>query len=118
MVTETSSRTQTLHAWDASHAWHPFTQMREYLALPPLHIASGQGAWLPDTDGRRYLDGTASIWTNVHGHNDPNLNRALRDQADKIAHSTMLGLSHPVGAELAHKLATLAPGDLNRCFFS
>ncbi len=118
MVTETSSHSHTLHAWDRSHAWHPFTQMSEYLALPPLHIASGQGVWLTDTDGRRYLDGTASVWTNVHGHNDPDLNRALRDQAGKIAHSTMLGLSHPVGAELAHKLATLAPGDLNRCFFS
>jgi adenosylmethionine---8-amino-7-oxononanoate aminotransferase len=109
---------ETLRQWDLAHSWHPFTQMQEYASLPPLHIAAGKGIWLEDTEGRRYLDGTASIWTNVHGHNDPDLNHALREQAEKVAHSTMLGLNHPVGAELAHHLASLAPGDLTRCFFS
>lgn len=108
----------SLREWDLSHSWHPFTQMQEYAALPALHIESGEGVWLTDTEGRRYLDGTASIWTNVHGHNDPDLTRALLDQAQKVAHSTMLGLNHPVGAALAHKLASIAPGDLTRCFFS
>lgn len=114
----TEAREAELREWDFSHSWHPFAQMQEYSAVPPIHVASGEGVWLTDTAGRRYLDGTASIWTNVHGHNDPDLNQALRDQLDQVAHSTMLGLSHPAGSALAAKLAHLAPGDLNRSFFS
>jgi adenosylmethionine-8-amino-7-oxononanoate aminotransferase len=107
-----------VHAADRRHVWHPFTQMREVLDLPPLAIASGRGGWLTDTEGRTYLDGNASIWTNVHGHNDPDLNAALRRQLDRVAHSTMLGLTHPVGAELAAELAAIAPPGLGRVFFS
>lgn len=119
MTREPAEATETeLRDWDFSHSWHPFAQMREYTADAPIHIASGDGVWLTDTENRRYLDGTASIWTNVHGHNDPDLNRALRAQLDRVAHSTMLGLSHPVGSALSRKLAQLAPGDLDRCFFS
>ncbi len=106
------------HAADRRHVWHPFTQMEEYLALPPLAIESGRGGWLTDTDGRRYLDGNASIWTNVHGHNDPDLKAALERQLGRVAHSTMLGLTHPPGAELARVLAGLAPAGLGRVFFS
>ena len=106
------------HAADRRHVWHPFTQMEEYLGLPPLAIASGRGGWLTDTDGKRYLDGNASIWTNVHGHNDPDLNAAIERQLGRVAHSTMLGLTHPVGAELAQVLAELAPAGLGRVFFS
>ena len=106
------------HAADSRHVWHPFARMREYLSLPPLAIASGRGGWLTDTEGRTYLDGNASIWTNVHGHNDPDLNDALRRQLDRVAHSTMLGLTHPVGAELAAELAGMAPAGLGRVFFS
>lgn len=98
--------------------WHPFTQMAEYWEQSEISIASGEGGWLIDTAGRRYLDGTASIWTNVHGHNDPNLNAAIRQQLDRVAHSTLLGLSHPVGAELAAMLVELAPPGLSRVFFS
>ena len=86
--------------------------------MPPLAIASGKGGWLTDTEGRTYLDGNASIWTNVHGHNDADLNAALLRQLERVAHSTMLGLTHPVGAELAAELAGLAPEGLNRVFFS
>ncbi|MDE3084185.1 MAG: adenosylmethionine--8-amino-7-oxononanoate transaminase [Verrucomicrobiota bacterium] len=103
---------------DFSHVWHPFTQMQEYFGLPPLAIVSGRGGWLTDTEGRTYLDGNASIWTNVHGHNDADLNAALRRQLECVAHSTMLGLTHPVGAELAAELAALAPPGLSRVFFS
>lgn len=108
----------TVLTQDRRHVWHPFTQMQEYLALPSLAIASGQGGWLTDAEGRTYLDGNASIWTNVHGHNDPDLNRALVEQLGRVAHSTMLGLTHAPGAELAAELAALAPGDLDRVFFS
>lgn len=103
---------------DRLHVWHPFTQMQEYLELPALAIASGRGGWLTDTEGRTYLDGNASIWTNVHGHNDPDLNAALCRQLERVAHSTMLGLTHPAGAELARELARLAPPGLGRVFFS
>jgi len=105
-------------AADLRHVWHPFTQMQEYFGLPPLAIASGRGGWLTDTAGRRYLDGNASIWTNVHGHNDPDLNAALERQLGRVAHSTMLGLTHPAGAELAQALSELAPDGLGRVFFS
>ena len=92
--------------------------MQEYFGLPPLAIASGRGAWVTDTEGKSYLDGNASIWTNVHGHNDPDLNRALVRQLEQVAHSTMLGVTHGPGTVLATELANLAPADLNRVFFS
>ncbi len=116
--TDKSVSESDLNRWDRDHSWHPFSQMEEYLGFPPIHIESGRGCWLTDTEGRHYLDATASIWTNVHGHNDVDLHAAIRQQLDKVAHSTMLGLSHPVGTRLARKLVELAPGDLNRAFFS
>jgi adenosylmethionine-8-amino-7-oxononanoate aminotransferase len=109
---------ESTFAADRRHVWHPFTQMEEYLGLPPLAVASGLGGWLTDTAGKRYLDGNASIWTNVHGHNDPDLNAALERQLGRVAHSTMLGLTHPIGAELAQVLSELAPAGLGRVFFS
>jgi adenosylmethionine-8-amino-7-oxononanoate aminotransferase len=112
------ARGASIHAADRRHVWHPFAQMQEYLALPSLAIASGRGGWLTDTEGREYLDGNASIWTNVHGHNDPDLNAALQRQLARVAHSTMLGLTHAPGAELAAMLAELAPPGLGRVFFS
>lgn len=107
-----------LDQWDRAHSWHPFTQMEEYNALPQVHVERGEGCWVWDSEGNRYLDGNASIWTNAHGHNDPEINAALKEQIDKIAHSTYLGLSHPLGAKLGKILADLAPGDLNRAIFS
>ncbi len=104
--------------WDRDHSWHPFTQMEEYGSMPQLHVERGQGCWVWDTEGNRYLDGNASIWTNAHGHNEPDINAALVEQIGKIAHSTYLGLSHPVGAELGKRLVDLAPESLSRVVFS
>jgi adenosylmethionine-8-amino-7-oxononanoate aminotransferase len=92
--------------------------MREYQDNPRLHLVRGEGNWLIDGEGKRYLDGNASVWTNVHGHNDPDLNRALREQAEQVAHVTLLGLNHPVATELAEDLAGLTGGALPRCFFT
>jgi len=117
-VLQTPPDSPSLLATDRRHVWHPFTQMQEYGEVPGLAIASGQGGWLTDTEGRTYLDGNASIWTNVHGHNDPDLNAALIRQLDRVAHSTMLGLTHPTGTELAAELAALAPPGLSRVFFT
>ena len=95
--------------------WHPFTQMAEW---KPLVIDRGEGNYLVDTDGNRYLDGVSSLWCNVHGHNHPRLNRALREQADKLAHSTFLGLTHEPGIRLAADLVAIAPKGLTRVFYS
>jgi len=92
--------------------------MREYQDNPRLHLVRGEGSWLIDGEGKRYLDGNASVWTNVHGHNDPDLNRALREQLDKVAHVTILGLNHPIATELAEDLAGLTNGALPRCFYT
>lgn len=103
-------------ALDVRRSWHPFTQMQEYCSLPRVQIASGEGCWLTDVDGKRYLDANASIWTNVHGHQDADLNNAIIEQLCKVAHSTYLGLGHEPGSLLADKLCQLT--GLDRVFYS
>lgn len=95
--------------------WHPFTQMAEW---SPLVIASGEGSFLIDERGNRYLDGVSSLWCNVHGHRHPALDRALAEQAAKLAHSTFLGLTHEPGIRLAAALVDVAPKGLTRVFYS
>lgn len=108
----------TLAALDHAHLWHPFTQHREWAAAEPLLIERAEGVELVDVHGRRYLDGVSSLWTNVHGHRHPALDRALREQLDKVAHSTLLGLSHPPAVLLAAELVKRAPPGLQRVFYS
>jgi adenosylmethionine-8-amino-7-oxononanoate aminotransferase len=103
---------------DQDHVWHPFTQQQGWSEEVPLMVERGEGAHLIDTEGRRYLDGTAALWCNVHGHRHPAIDQAIRDQLDRIAHSTMLGLSHPGAAELAARLVAITPTGLNRVFYS
>ena len=79
---------------DHRHVWHPFTQMRDWLRQEPIVIASGKGAWLRDVHGRRYLDANSSIWTNLHGHQHPQINAAIQKQLKRIAHSSALGLAN------------------------
>lgn len=107
-----------LKAWDHTHMWHPFTQMQDWLADDPLIIARGEGNYLYDTEGNRYLDGVSSLWCNVHGHNHPHLNKAIRSQLEAIAHSTLLGLSNIPSISLAHKLVKISPKSLTRVFYS
>ncbi len=90
---------------DVSHVWHPFTQMRDWLKHEPIVIVAGEGARLWDAHGREYLDGNSSIWTNLHGHNHPRLNDALRRQLGRIAHSSALGLANEPASVLAAELA-------------
>jgi adenosylmethionine-8-amino-7-oxononanoate aminotransferase len=103
---------------DRDHLWHPFTQQRDWCREEPLVIERAEGSQLIGCDGRRYLDGVSSLWCNVHGHRHPGIDQALRDQLDRVAHSTMLGLSHPGAAELAARLVELAPSGLSRVFYS
>nr|MBI3612838.1 adenosylmethionine--8-amino-7-oxononanoate transaminase [Nitrospirota bacterium] len=112
------SDAKQLADWDRRYLWHPFTQMQEWAQEPPLIIERGRGAWLIDTDGRKYLDGVSSIWVNVHGHRHPTLDRAIRTQLGKVAHSTLLGLSSPPAIALARSLVKLAPRGLTRVFYS
>ena len=109
---------QQLVEWDHAYLWHPFTQMRDWLDEEPLLIESGEGNYLVDVDGRRYLDGVSSLWCNVHGHRHPDLDTALREQAERIAHSTLLGLASAPSIELARQLIDVAPPGLTRVFYS
>ncbi|MEI8072105.1 MAG: adenosylmethionine--8-amino-7-oxononanoate transaminase [Planctomycetota bacterium] len=105
----------TLADWDADHVWHAFTQMQEY---EPLLIDRGEGATLIDTAGNRYLDGSASMWCNVHGHRHPRLDQAAIAQLGRVAHTTNLGLSNPTTVEFAKRLIDVAPSGLEKVFFS
>jgi adenosylmethionine-8-amino-7-oxononanoate aminotransferase len=105
-------------ALDHDHLWHPFTQQSEWEGEEPLLIEAAEGTELIDTQGRRYLDGVSSLWCNVHGHRHPAIDAAVREQLDRVAHSTMLGLSHPPAAELARRLVEISPPGLNRVFYS
>src|ERR1051325_7393161 len=89
---------------DHAHVWHPFTPMRQWRQEPPLIIESGEAEFLIDAEGRRYIDGTASLWCNVHGHRVREIDEAIRAQLGNIAHTTMLGLSSPPAIDLAAKL--------------
>jgi adenosylmethionine-8-amino-7-oxononanoate aminotransferase len=112
------SHRKQLEKDDHQYLWHPFTQMQTWLQEQPLIIERAEGSYLIDTDGRRYIDGVSSLWVNVHGHQRKELNQALTEQLQKVAHSTFLGLTHPAGIELAKKLVYLAPVGLTRVFFS
>ncbi len=103
---------------DHSHLWHPFTQQREWCGEEPLMIERAEGTTLIADDGRCFIDGVSSLWCNVHGHRHAGIDRAISDQLERVAHSTMLGLSHPGAAELAARLAAIAPPRLNRVFYS
>ncbi|MBM4124576.1 MAG: adenosylmethionine--8-amino-7-oxononanoate transaminase [Nitrospira sp.] len=104
--------------WDKQFLWHPFTQMREWEQEEPVIIERGRGSYVTDTEGRRYLDGVSSLWVNVHGHRHPALDRALRAQLSRIAHSTLLGLSNPPAIRLARELVRVAPPGLTKVFYS
>ncbi len=93
---------------DQQFVWHPFTQMREWVGREPIVIAEGKGTVLRDVHGREYLDANSSIWTNLHGHNHPQINAAIRHQLGKIAHSSALGLANEPASLLAAKLVKLA----------
>ncbi|HEV3377611.1 MAG TPA: adenosylmethionine--8-amino-7-oxononanoate transaminase [Thermoleophilaceae bacterium] len=107
-----------LAALDRAHLWHPFTQQQGWVEEEPLIVESAEGTDLIDVHGRRYIDGVSSLWCNVHGHRHPRIDAAVREQLDRVAHSTMLGLTHRPAIELARRLVELAPPGLTRVFYS
>jgi len=118
MTSVSSARDLSLEEKDKKYLWHPFTQMQDWEADDILVIESADGVYLKDTRGRRYLDGVSSLWCNVHGHQVPELDQAVRDQLGKVAHTTFLGLSSVPAIELAEKLIAISPAGLTRVFYS
>ncbi len=113
--------TAALVAADKRHIWHPFTPMADWCAPEhdPLVLVKGEGALLWDSEGREYIDGNSSIWTNIHGHNHPHINAAIRAQLDRVAHTSFLGFTNPAAIELAEAIVRLfPPKTLSRVFFS
>ncbi len=114
-----AARTRRLQAADRQVLWHPFTQMQDWLEREDFPvIEEAQGCWLRDTEGRSYLDGVSSLWCNLHGHREEAIDRAIREQLARVAHSTFLGLSHAPGIELAQRLLAALPRGLTRVFYS
>ncbi|MDP3936685.1 MAG: adenosylmethionine--8-amino-7-oxononanoate transaminase, partial [Deltaproteobacteria bacterium] len=115
---ERAQRRKDLIEKDQRALWHPFTQMQEWLREEPLVIERGEGSWLIDVEGNRYLDGVSSLWVTVHGHRRRAIDRAIKQQVDRIAHSTLLGLGNVPAIELADRLVRIAPAGLTRVFYS
>ena len=90
-----------------SAVWHPCTQMKQLEAFPPLPIARGEGVWLYDFEGKRYLDAVSSWWVNLFGHCNPRINAALRDQLERVEHVMLAGFTHAPVIELSERLAQL-----------
>lgn len=110
---------RSLQSLDKAHCWHPFTQMKAWCADDPLMLVEGGGAVLKDSEGREYLDGNSSIWTNIHGHRHPRITRAIHEQLDRVAHVSFLGSTNVPASELAGRLCALFPPQtLTRVFFS
>src|SRR5438105_14906620 len=117
----TEWNTQQLIDADKKFVWHPFTNMRDWCAtdFEPLILVEGRAALLRDSRGREYIDGNSSIWTNIHGHNHPHINAAIRSQLDRVAHTSFLGFTNPAAIELAEAIVDLfPPNSLTRVFYS
>ena len=113
--------TQGLVEADKKYVWHPFTSMPEWCAADhePIVLVEGQGVLLRDSRGRDYIDGNSSIWTNIHGHNHPHINAAIRQQLDRVAHTSFLGFTNAPAIELAKAIVDLFPtGTFSRVFYS
>ena len=104
---------RTLREWDRAHVWHPFTPHSVYEDESPLMIVAGEGNYLIDAEGNRYLDGVSSLWCNLFGHRRREIDDALRDQLNRIAHSTFLGNTSAPAVALAKRLVDLSPEGLN-----
>ena len=112
------SKAGELRDLDALHVWHPFTPHSAYADDDPLMVVAGEGHYLIDADGRRYLDGVSSLWCNLFGHRRGEIDQAIREQLDRIAHATFLGNATAPAVTLAKRLVDKAPAGLTRVFYS
>src|SRR5450631_2205822 len=111
-------RSAALAARDSRVLWHPCTQMKDHETLPPIPIKRGEGVWLEDFDGKRYLDAVSSWWVNLFGHANPRINAALHDQLHLLEHVIFAGFTHEPAVRLSERLVALTPPQLTRCFFA
>lgn len=107
-----------LAARDLRVLWHPCTQMKDHETLPLIAIRRGEGAWLEDFDGKRYLDAVSSWWVNLFGHANPRINAALGDQLKQLEHVIFAGFTHEPAVRLSEQLVALTPPGLSRCFLA
>ncbi len=107
-----------LKTWDKNYIWHPFTQMMDWTANDPVIIERGEGFYLIDTEGRRYIDGVSSLWVLIHGHGRKELTDAIERQSRELCHSTLLGLANVPSTVLAKKLIDIVPRGLQKVFYS
>ena len=112
------SRNQDIARRDLGVVWHPCTQMKDHERLPLVPIDRGEGAWLYDFDGRRYLDAISSWWVNLFGHANPRISAAVRDQLDRLEHVILAGFTHEPVLRLSERLTALLPAGLTRCFYA
>jgi len=98
--------------------WHPCTQMKMHERFPLVPVARGEGPWLVDFEGKRYLDGVSSWWVNLFGHAHPKINAALAEQLATLEHAMLAGFTHAPAVELAERLKALAPGGLGHAFYA
>jgi len=110
--------TKDLIQKDLQTLWHPYTQMKDFEQTPPILIERAEGIKLFDSNGNYYYDTIASWWCNVHGHNHPHINQAIKNQVDKMSHIMFSGLTHEPAIRLAERLVKLAPESLSRVFYS
>jgi len=103
---------------DLSVLWHPCTQMKDHEQLPLIPIRRGEGVWLEDFDGKRYLDAVSSWWVNVFGHSNPRINQRIKDQLDQLEHVMLAGFSHQPVVELSERLVSITPAGLDRVFYT
>ena len=112
------SSNSKIKEYDLEYIWHPFTQMKEYKEEDPIVIEDADGVYLIDSEGNKYIDGVSSLWVNIHGHKAEKINNAIKKQVDKIAHSTLLGITNPSASILAKKLIDISPTGLKKVFYS
>lgn len=111
-------RNTDLVSRDLSVLWHPCSQMKDYESLPLIPIRRGEGVWLEDFDGNRYIDAISSWWVNLFGHANPRINSAVRDQLESLEHVILAGFSHEPVVELSERLVKVTPAGLSRCFYA
>jgi adenosylmethionine-8-amino-7-oxononanoate aminotransferase len=112
------SRNADIARRDLEVVWHPCTQMKDHERLPLIPVARGEGPWLYDFDGHRYLDAISSWWVNLFGHANPRINAALRTQLDRLEHVILAGFTHEPVLQLSERLTRLLPAGLTRCFYA
>jgi len=109
---------QEIAARDLQHIWHPCTQMKDHEFLPMTPVKSGDGIYLEDFDGHRFIDAVSSWWVNLFGHANPIISSAVKQQADTLEHVILAGFTHEPIVRLSERLAAITPPGLTRCFYA